>query len=174
MLQPVTAAAIAVALILTTQQAAAQVYTCTVGDRKVYQSIPCEAGGRPIELYVPAPADKPANHTLDDHTQRYIQQREHKTRESERIVDQRAREAVASREAKEREQARKDRITSAKFNREVIIGMTESDVRDAWGRPLEINRSQYKAGEYREQWVYKRDGKRQYVYLVNGKVTGRN
>jgi hypothetical protein len=174
MTRTLTAAAVSAALILTTQHAAAQVFTCTVGDRKVYQSTPCAAGDSPIELHVPAPAEPQSRSSIEEQNQRWLQERAMKRQQADRIVEQRAQNARAERQAKERAEAEKNRITSAKFNNQVILGMTADDVRDAWGRPIEINRSQYQPGVYREQWVYRRKGKLEFVYLVNGKVTARN
>jgi|GEM_PF-2367890 len=171
MTRTLTAAAVSAALILTTQHAAAQVYTCTVGDRKVYQSTPCEAGDKPIKLYVPAPADKPANHRINHDTQRFLQQRELKSQRAESVVDRRAREARERRLQKEAAEADKNRISKAKFNDKVVVGMSASDVRDTWGKPDKINPSQYRAGETEEQWVYYESNRTSYVHLTNGKVT---
>lgn len=50
---------------------------------------------------------------------------------------------------------------------EIIVGMTAQQVRQAWGEPDSINRTQSGAGTS-EQWVY---GLGYYVYLENGRVT---
>lgn len=164
-------AAVSAALILTTQHAAAQVFTCTVGDRKVYQSTPCAAGDKPIELHVPAPADRPANHRINHDTQRFLQERELKSQRAESVVDRRAREARERRLKQEAAQADKDRITSAKFSDKVVVGMSSDDVRNTWGKPDKINPSQYRAGETKEQWVYYERDRTSYVHMTNGKVT---
>jgi len=51
----------------------------------------------------------------------------------------------------------------------VRIGMTPDEVRAAWGRPRDINRSTYSFGVH-EQWVYGEWGS-SYVYFENGVVT---
>ena len=48
-----------------------------------------------------------------------------------------------------------------------VVGMTAEQVRQAWGEPLRINRTQ-SAGGTQEQWVY---GLGYYVYVRNGVVT---
>lgn len=171
MKRTLTAAAVSAALILTAQHAAAQVFTCTVGDRKVYQSTPCAAGDKPIKLYVPAPADKPANHRINHDTQQFLQEQELKSQRAESVVDRRAREARERRLQKEAAEADKDRITTAKFNDKVVVGMTADDVRSTWGKPDRINPSQSRPGETREQWVYDKRDRTSYVHLTNGKVT---
>ncbi len=61
------------------------------------------------------------------------------------------------------------RVASAIARRRVLIGMTDDEVRRAWGRPDRINVTV--AGETRrEQWVYRRASvaESQYLYLTNG------
>lgn len=55
--------------------------------------------------------------------------------------------------------------------RPISVGMTSEEVREAWGRPSDINRTISKHGT-REQWVYKVGlyGAK-YVYLEDGIVT---
>ncbi|MDR2016021.1 MAG: DUF2845 domain-containing protein [Burkholderiales bacterium] len=53
---------------------------------------------------------------------------------------------------------------------QVTIGMTASQVRQAWGEPDGIKTSKKKNGA-REEWSYRRDGQSQKVTLVNGEVT---
>lgn len=57
--------------------------------------------------------------------------------------------------------------------RQIMAGMTQDEVRQAWGNPNAINRSGGKSGE-REQWVYHRGSDAQYIYFESGKVTGWN
>ncbi len=171
MSQPVTTAAIAVALILATQNAAAQVFTCTVGDRKVYQSTPCQAGDRPVDMNVPAPADRPANHRISEENRRWLEERERKSQRAGRVLGQRAAEARSSRLQREAEEASKTRITRAMFDDQVVVGMTAAQVRSTWGSPDKINPSQYRAGEKKEQWVYYESDRTSYVHLTNDRVT---
>lgn len=49
----------------------------------------------------------------------------------------------------------------------VVVGMTAAQVRQAWGEPQSINRTQSARGT-EEQWVY---GLGYYVYVFNGVVT---
>ncbi len=49
----------------------------------------------------------------------------------------------------------------------ISIGMTSDMVREAWGRPNDVNRTTYSFGVH-EQWVY---GSGNYVYFEDGKVT---
>ena len=51
--------------------------------------------------------------------------------------------------------------------RQVVVGMTNAQVRAAWGAPDQINTTETLAG-VSEQWVY---GPGQYVYLEAGRVT---
>jgi hypothetical protein len=56
----------------------------------------------------------------------------------------------------------------------VIPGMTEKQVKRAWGEPTSINPS-FTAGHSFAQWVYRRDISRsQYIYFQDGIVTGWN
>lgn len=60
---------------------------------------------------------------------------------------------------------------SAMYQNQVMVGMTEEQVRRAWGAPDKINRS----SGGREQWIYRRgEFDSQYVYLEAGRVTGWN
>jgi hypothetical protein len=53
----------------------------------------------------------------------------------------------------------------------IMIGMSASQVRRAWGSPDKINVSTGSYGRH-EQWIYRgRDFRDQYVYLENGVVT---
>jgi cysteine synthase len=62
------------------------------------------------------------------------------------------------------------RIFDAIAARQIVRGMTASQVIRSWGKPNEINQSS--GGD---QWVYNRGGsKMQFVYLSNGIVTGWN
>lgn len=49
----------------------------------------------------------------------------------------------------------------------VVVGMTAEQVRQAWGEPQSVNRTQTARGS-EEQWVY---GLGYYVYVFNGVVT---
>lgn len=66
-----------------------------------------------------------------------------------------------------------------RFNRaiedgKIMVGMTEEDVLEAWGRPTKVNTSLNASGR-REQWVYRHTtSSTQYVYFQNGVMTGTN
>jgi hypothetical protein len=51
--------------------------------------------------------------------------------------------------------------------RQIRVGMTDAQVRTAWGKPQSINSTTYASGTH-EQWVY---GVGQYVYFENGIMT---
>jgi hypothetical protein len=166
---------IAASLACSASPVSAQIYTCTQGDRQVYQSTPCRSGDQPVDLYVPPAAKQVQAHGRNEHVQQYLEAGREQRQRAEQIIDQRARNARESREQREKAEAEKQRISRAIFNNEVLIGMSAENVRDAWGRPDKINTSAYKRGVAREQWVYERKkGLREYVYLENGVVTGRN
>lgn len=55
----------------------------------------------------------------------------------------------------------------SKERKELEIGMSKREVREAWGKPEKINETKGSYGIH-EQWVYSRD---RYVYLENGIVT---
>lgn len=53
----------------------------------------------------------------------------------------------------------------------VMVGMSATQVRRAWGAPTKINSSVGSYGRH-EQWVYDRGGYRaQYIYVQNGVVS---
>ncbi len=146
--------------------AEARVYTCDNNGRKVYQSTPCEAGDKPIKLYVPAATSSP--HTSPSTSQsEYLEQMREKERARQEIINERARKARESREEREA-------IEDAIRRKLVRIGMNEAQVIRSWGKPDDINRSVYESGVH-EQWVYRRgDYESQYVYFENGIVDGIN
>jgi len=154
------------ALIAFAASAEARVYTCDSNGRKVYQSTPCEAGDKPINLYVPAATA--THHTPPPTSQsEYLEQMREKERARQEIINERADKARASREEREA-------IADAIRKREVMIGMNEQQVIQSWGKPDDINRSVYKWG-VEEQWVYRRgDYDAQYVYFENGIVDAIN
>jgi hypothetical protein len=90
---------------------------------------------------------------------------------------QRQREAsTRQREANAREHARRTAIqakgwsasvTEAVIQRQVALGMTPEQVREAWGPPQRINRTLTRAGEH-QQWVY---GSGQYLYFEDGRLS---
>lgn len=54
----------------------------------------------------------------------------------------------------------------------VMVGMSATQVRRAWGTPTKVNASVGSYGRH-EQWIYDRGGFRsQYVYVQNGVVSG--
>ncbi len=162
-------------LAIPAHKAVAQVYTCTVGDRKVYQSTPCKAGDKPVEMYVPPAPKSTQQHGTNDHVQEYLHRRSVEQQRKNSIVDQRAREARNSRLQKEQAEAEKHRIDRAIFNDQIVVGMTKEDVLDSWGKPTKINDGMNEHGTY-SQWVYRKRNsvEADYVYFRNGKVTGQN
>jgi hypothetical protein len=164
-------AAVAGTLLIASMPTVAQVYTCTVGDRKVYQSKPCQAGDKPVELYVPPAPKYVPQHRSNDHVQEYLQRGRMEQQRGESIVDQRAREARNSRLQREQAEAEKQRIDRAVMNDQVIVGMTPKNVRDAWGEPDDID-TDSSAGGTVQHWFYRnRDGGHDYVAIRNGKVS---
>lgn len=162
---------IAGAMLLASTTAVARVYTCTVGDRKVYQSTPCEAGDKPIEMYVPPAPKNRVEHGRNENLQEFLEQRDHDRKRADSIVDQRAREARNSRLQQDQADAEKLRIQRAITDNKVVVGMTAENVRDSWGRPDDINTGSSSNGQT-EQWVYeKSNGGVDYVHFRNGKVS---
>ncbi len=56
---------------------------------------------------------------------------------------------------------------------QVAIGMTASQVKQAWGEPDKVRTAKKKSvkqGKSEEEWNYRRDGKSQKVTLIDGKV----
>lgn len=68
--------------------------------------------------------------------------------------------------------ARDTKVANAIATGKIVIGMTNSEVVRAWGKPNAINRT-VAAGGTREQWVYSDAGLRraQYLYLDDGVLT---
>ncbi len=164
-------AAVAGTLLIASMPAVAQVYTCTVGDRKVYQSKPCQAGDKPVELYVPPAPKYVPRHGSNDHVQQYLEEGRRKQQHADSIVDSRAREARNSRLEKEQAEAEKRRIDRAVMNDQVVVGMTAKDVRDSWGEPYDINTASSDGGHV-QHWHYRNsDGSQGYVRITNGKVS---
>lgn len=64
-----------------------------------------------------------------------------------------------------------DQLTLARMacDGEVRVGMTKDMVRQAWGRPSDVNRTQSSRGT-REQWVYGDFEDRRYVYFRGNEV----
>jgi len=89
-------------------------------------------------------------------------------KEEERVAAAR-REAVAA--GKERETRLHAEFAESRFLQDIVdrtirLGMTDEEVRGAWGEPDDINRS-VGAWGVKEQWVYRRL-KDAYVYIANG------
>lgn len=75
---------------------------------------------------------------------------------------------VLDREAAYADKPWPERFRNAVIEQEVMIGMTRDMVREAWGRPVTINRTVTERGET-QQWVY---GRGHYVYFdESGVVT---
>lgn len=74
---------------------------------------------------------------------------------------QRARDAIEA-----SVKAQKDHLHQAASEGQIVVGMTSAQVREAWGKPSSINRTENAYGA-REQWVY---GVGNYVYLRNDVV----
>jgi len=62
------------------------------------------------------------------------------------------------------------RLRQAAEKGEVLVGMTADQVRQAWGRPDRKNLSDYAHGQ-RDQWVYYRHNRTDYVHLEDGRVS---
>jgi hypothetical protein len=78
---------------------------------------------------------------------------------------------------KERVKAASDSIRFKKliWNKQIAVGMSETEVRKSWGSPTKINHRIDSGGSF-DQWVYRTYKKSQftgtdYVYFQNGKVT---
>lgn len=70
-----------------------------------------------------------------------------------------------------RELLQQDRLDRVADRRRVAVGMSERQVRRAWGEPDRINRTIHATGN-REQWVYRRGQARtQYVHFRDGTVS---
>ncbi|MBV0933565.1 hypothetical protein [Marinobacterium weihaiense] len=147
--------------------AMAQVYTCEVNDRRIFQSTPCAVGDAPMELQI-TPAATGDGPRMNTGVGDYLQ-----TLKARRQQDRDYRDRMAD-EASQRRQWR-EKIERAIQRRQVIVGMTEDQVRRAWGQPTEVNRSTSRSGAT-EQWVYREKdaAKADYVYLENGTVSGTN
>ena len=66
-------------------------------------------------------------------------------------------------------------IESAIVDGSIRVDMTKADVKAAWGKPNDVNRSYYEGVGRRTQWCYDRGmGDFQCVYFENGYVTGWN
>lgn len=63
----------------------------------------------------------------------------------------------------------KNEACNAVAEKEIYIGMTDDQVRAAWGKPYKINESKGSYGTH-EQWVMYEHGST-YVYFENGKMT---
>jgi len=63
-------------------------------------------------------------------------------------------------------------ITAVKQH-QIMIGMSEEDLKKSWGYPDHINETVTENGK-REQWVYISESGRNYVYVENGVITAWN
>lgn len=72
----------------------------------------------------------------------------------------------AEREARIRGYGWNAEMTRAVLERRVRVGMTSTMLREAWGDPRRINRTETSSGTH-EQWVYHTA----YIYVENGRVT---
>lgn len=170
-MRTLTALATTTILALAAESAVAQVYKCTVGGRQVYQSKPCTAGDKPVEIYSHPTADGPVRSMGESNNREYLDLREEKQRRAESVVDRRAREAKESRLSRERAEAEKHRLDRAVLDDKVLPGMSKQQVRDSWGRPDDINTSSNSYGDNREQWVYEHSDGWDFVHFNNGVVT---
>lgn len=134
----------AVALVVVSLNVEARVYTCDVGGKKVFQSTPCSAGDKPMELHVQK-ASEPGGF---DHVQYYHEK-------SEEIKEQKA-------------------IEDAIRGKRVRIGMTKEHVTRSWGEPDKINRSVYESGAREQWVYRVGRSESQYVYFRNGVVSAIN
>jgi hypothetical protein len=62
------------------------------------------------------------------------------------------------------------RLRKAAKQGEVLVGMTADQVRQAWGRPDRKNLTDYADGQ-RDQWVYYRHNRTDYVHFNDGLVS---
>jgi hypothetical protein len=67
-----------------------------------------------------------------------------------------------------------DELEAAAARGKVKVGMTEAQVRHAWGSPTSINPS-FVAGHTHAQWIYRTNSEQaQYIYFTDGLVTSWN
>ncbi|MGD9858851.1 MAG: hypothetical protein AB7S90_02195 [Marinobacterium sp.] len=157
----------AVTLLTISVSTEARVYTCEEGGRKIYQSTPCTAGDKPVELHVPPPSDQPSHSAVSTSQSDYIEKLRERSRARDARMQLRSEQARAKREKREA-------IEEAIRRKQVRIGMTADHVIKSWGRPNKVNRSVYETGVH-EQWVYRRGAyDAQYVYFENGIVDAIN
>jgi hypothetical protein len=95
-----------------------------------------------------------------------------------------AREALEAAKAKEAWDARfkylsqkfrSEDIARAIMSEKIWIGMTDEQLRESWGEPIDIDRTVYKSNT-KEVWKYQQLGKnrfRERIYVENGEVVGR-
>jgi hypothetical protein len=126
------------------QTATAEVYKCMENGKVVYTDTPCRNAIKKIAIEPPPPA-------------KYGYQAE---RERARLYLQNHPDI--------------DPVHKAAIEANVVVaGMTEEQVKAAYGEPIEMNLTQTKSGS-RWQWVYRKSQRLKFVYLEDGVVIGTN
>ena len=121
---------------------------CTLADGKVvYQDAPCQGGGTTVNTSGAGQADANSGGSI------------YYKREAARLASEESAQMTA--------QARANKISTAIYKRQIVVGMTADEARQSWGEPSKVNASVGSYGRH-EQWVYPGS---QYVYVQNGLVT---
>lgn len=152
-------------LMATSPASQAEVYRCEHQGRLTFTDTPCDAQAQPIEVAVPQAIEATAGSDL---AKGYDERLARERREHVRADGQWLRQH-------ERSKLDEQRIRSALAEGRVVAGMSQSQVRQLWGEPSDVQ-LQIDQGASRERWVYRagRGGPAgtRTVNFTDGKVAG--
>lgn len=155
-----------VALLAVSGISDAQINKCsTPGGKTVYQQAPCNGESKQTGSV------ETSNAYLDPAVQARDAEQEKRHVPAANAMRKRMGEEAQAQEAALQEQGRGFERMAAAGRGQVMIGQSESQVRQAWGTPSSVNRT-VTSSSVSEQWVYSiPKGKSRYVYLTGGTVT---
>lgn len=173
--------------LLLAASADAAVYKCEMpGGRMAYQSQPCPQNAVAadktdlMQRAEPRVTPEPEPATAET-TTTAVEPPSEAPAKPKTWLEKRAEEREASKEARKAEHDQRvseaeERIRFEKliWDKQIAVGMSESQVREAWGKPTKINKRLDAGGAF-DQWVYRRYKNRtyigsNYVHFRNGKV----
>jgi hypothetical protein len=145
--------------------AEADVFRCEHDGRLTFTDTPCDAQAQPIEVAEPLSIEATGGSDLaKSYDDRLARERRERIRADSQWLDQH-----------ERGKADEQRIRSALGEGRVVAGMSQSQVRQLWGEPSDVQ-LQIDQSASRERWVYRaaRGGPAgtRTVNFTDGKVAG--
>lgn len=143
----------------------AEVFRCEQDGKLTFTDTPCDAQAQPLHVAEPLSIEATGG---DDLAKRYDERLARERRERTRSDSQWLKQH-------ERSKADEQRIRSALTEGRVVAGMTQTQVRQVWGEPSDVQ-LQIDQNASRERWVYRagRGGPAgtRTVTFTDGKVAG--